>query len=38
MTSFALGFMIISMSLVTLLTSYCLWRILTTPPPSEGDD
>lgn len=28
MTTFALGFMLVSMGLVTLLTAYCLVRIL----------
>lgn len=38
MTSFALTFMLVSMASVTLLTGYCLRRILNSPPPAEDDD
>ena len=38
MTSFALLFMIASMSSVTLLAVYCLRRILTAPPPAQDDE
>lgn len=35
MTSFAIWFMCISMGSVTLLTAYCLRRILNSPPPVD---
>lgn len=35
MTSFAIGFMCVSMGSVTLLTAYCLYRILNSPPPAD---
>lgn len=38
MTPFAITFMLISMGLVTLLTGYCLRRILTSPLPPADDD
>ena len=41
MTSFALGFMLVSMTAVTALAGYCLFRILRVPSPSappDGDD
>jgi hypothetical protein len=38
MTSFALAFMFVSMGLVTLLATFCLVRILKSPPRTEGDD
>ena len=38
MTPFALTFMIVSMSSVTLLMVYCLKRILTTPTLPPDDD
>lgn len=38
MTSFALTFMLVSMSAVTLLTGYCMTRILKAPPPTADDD
>ena len=37
MTTFALTFMLVSMVSVTMLTAYCLRRILTSPPPSQDD-
>ena len=38
MTSFALGFMIVSMAAVTSLAGFCLFRILRTPPPSSSEE
>lgn len=40
MTSFAFLFMIFSMACVTTLTTYCLYRILTSGPPASdnGED
>ena len=35
MTTFAIVFMVTSMTLVTCLTGYCLRRILTSPPPTK---
>lgn len=37
MTPFAFAFMIFSMACVTTLTGYCLYRILTSDPPSRDD-
>jgi hypothetical protein len=37
MTPFAQVFMFVSMSAVTLLTLYCLRRILKSPPPVQDD-
>jgi hypothetical protein len=37
MTPFAQIFMFVSMGAVTLLTAYCLRRILKAPPPSQED-
>jgi hypothetical protein len=38
MTPFAITFMLVSMTLVTCLTGYCLSRILKAPPPAADDD
>lgn len=35
MTTFAAGFMIVSMLAVTCLAGWCLTRIMKTPPPGE---
>jgi hypothetical protein len=35
MTTFAAGFMIVSMLAVTCLAGWCLTRILKAPPPGE---
>jgi hypothetical protein len=35
MTPFALFFMFTSMACVTALAGWCLYRILTTPPPTD---
>ena len=37
MTPFALVFMIVSMTCVTALTGYCLYRILNSGPPAADD-
>jgi hypothetical protein len=37
MTPFAQVFMFVSMGAVSLLTLYCLSRILKAPPPSQED-
>jgi hypothetical protein len=38
MTAFALFFMFTSMACVTALAGYCMYRILTSGPPSEDSD
>ena len=38
MTPFALAFMLISMSAVTALAAWCMYRILGGGPPSTTDD
>jgi len=38
MTPFAVTFMLISMSAVAVLTTYCMTRILKSPPPVADDD
>lgn len=38
MTTFALVFMLISMSLVTILTAYCLVRVLRSDVESSDED
>jgi len=38
MTPFALVFMLTSMASVTALAGWCLYRILTTPPPPDDGD
>ena len=37
MTPFAMVFMIVSMVSVSVLAGYCLYRILTSKPPSTDD-
>ncbi len=38
LTTFALVFMLVSMTSVTALAVYCYYRILTEPPRSEDSD
>lgn len=38
MEPFAILFMTFSMTCVTLLAGYCLYRILTSGPPARDDD
>jgi hypothetical protein len=38
MEPFAILFMTFSMLSVTVLVSYCYYRILTSPPPSSDED
>lgn len=38
MTPFAIAFMLVSMTVVTMLAGYCLFRILKSPPPATDDD
>ena len=38
MEPFAILFMSFSMLSVTVLVTYCFFRILTTPPPSADND
>jgi hypothetical protein len=37
MTPFALAFMLVSMAAVSILTAYCLRRILAGPPIADDD-
>ena len=37
MTPFAAFFMTVSMVSVTVLAGYCIYRILTTPPPPDNE-
>lgn len=37
MTPFALTFMLVSMTAVTALAGWCMWRILGGPPPAEDE-